>query len=124
MQTSEEARKLFGKRLAALRDRAGLVQQELADGLTMRGFPYTYNAISGWERGAAWPPLLDSNFANALAETLKTDTKTMFALLGFFAPNGEIYSPFEVEVIQALRKRDQQKIIEVAAKMGAADEDI
>lgn len=46
-----------GKRLRALREKAGLNQTELAEQLASHGLKVSYAAISRWERGENDPPL-------------------------------------------------------------------
>lgn len=116
MQTgrpSKRPRPPLGERLAALREQAGLSQQQLAERLGVN-----QQMVAYWERRAA---TLRPDQLTAVAEVLQT---TVDQLLGQAAlkarvsgPSGKVRQVFEA--VSRLPRRQQHKIAEVVEALVA-----
>ena len=97
----------LGARIAALRERAGLSQQQLADSLKVN-----QQMVAYWERRAV--TLRPDQLAH-LADALKISVDELLGKAGPKArgsgPSGKVRQVFEA--VSRLPRRQQQKIVEV-----------
>lgn len=109
----------IGSLIRKYRKANDLTQKELAEILTSKGYAYAASTVGWWETGRASPPIHDPEFVMVLAEVLEIPMSQFLEALGYFDSKGRLgmkdLSPIEVELLEAFRRGDVQKLIRLAA---------
>lgn len=84
-----------------------MTQVDLAEALTKHGHAYASSTIGWWENGRATPPIHDTSFMNALADSLGVSLNALVEAIGIYDPTKQVraddISPLEQELLTAYR---------------------
>ena len=105
----------IGSYIRSRRNALEITQEELASRLAQRGHKFAKSTIGWWETDRSVPPIHESKFMTALADSLDVSLSALIEGIGMYNSKvaADDLSPTEEELISAYRLGDVEKVMRI-----------